>query len=378
MAKPHSKFVCRVREVRTAAGVSQQALASQVGLSRQALSALEAGRAIPRTDVALKLARALSCKVEALFGGGSEPRNVEARLATGSAVGVDHRVVLSEIGGELVARTLDGRGPESLQVADGIVTHTAAERVRVELIGEPKFVRSRLVIMGCAPALGLLSSRLAASSRAMPMAWVHGNSGNALDALERGDVHLAGIHLRDARSGKFNLPQVQRRFAGRKMLLVNFAAWEQGLVVAKGNPLRINSVEDLLRPRIRIVRREPGAGANKLLDQMLGEARVPALRPPALIARGHLEVAQAVAQGIADVGVAIGSVALAWGLDFIPLSGERFDLVFPEVMAGDERVEHLIDELGSRTFRRELGCLGGYETRESGHVFRAGAGQARR
>ena len=93
-----------------------------------------------------------------------------------------------------------------------------------------------------------------------------------------------------------------------------------------------------------------------------------ALRPPVLVARGHLEVAQAVAQGVADAGIAIRAAALAWGLDFVPLSAERFDLVFPESLVGDERVERLVDELGSASFRREVDSIGGYETAEAGHV----------
>ena len=103
-----------------------------------------------------------------------------------------------------------------------------------------------------------------------------------------------------------------------------------------------------------------------MLDQLLGTSNARAVRPPALMARGHLEVAQ----GVADVGIAIGSVALSWDLDFIPLSGERFDLVFPATLSGDARVEQLIDALGSGSFRRELGSVGGYETRTSGQVVR--------
>lgn len=369
MAGNASRLVCRVREVRLGAGLSQQALASAVGLSRQALSALEAGRAVPGTDVALRLGRALGCPVEVLFAAPPPPQRIAARLASGSAAGPDERVVLSAVGGGWVARTLDGRGPEALQAGDGVVTRSSGRRVEVELLGEPAAARERLVVMGCAPALGLLAARLGAARRRVAMAWVHGTSDQALEALERGEVHLAGVHLRDARSGRFNLPQVQRRFAGRKMLIVNFAAWEQGLVVAAGNPLGIRSVQDLLRPRIRVVHREPGAGASKLLEQALGRAGPRALRPPALVARGHLEVAQAVAHGAADVGVAIEAVALAWGLGFIPMSAERFDLVFPESMAGDERIGRLIDELGSGSFRRELGSLGGYQPGESGRVL---------
>lgn len=358
-----------IREVRLAAGLSQQALAELVGISRQALSALEASRAVPGTDVALRLARALGCTVETLFSDPGAPERVRARLTPGARVAPNDRVVLSAVGDGWVARGLEGRQPDSLQPADGVVIQRAGDAsVEVELLAPAPVVRERLVVMGCAPALGLLAARLGSAPRRVAMTWLHGSSVEALEALERGDVHVAGIHLRDAQSGRYNIPHVQRRFGHRPMLIVNFASWEQGLVVAKGNPLKLTSVVDLLRPRVRLVQREPGAGANKLLEQLLKPTGGGFKRPPALIAHGHLEVAQAVAHGAADVGVAIGSVALAWGLDFIPLSAERFDLVFPEALAGDARVERLIDELSSSSFRRELDSLGGYETKDSGHV----------
>jgi molybdate-binding protein len=90
------------------------------------------------------------------------------------------------------------------------------------------------------------------------------------------------------------------------------------------------------------------------------------LREPAVIARGHLEVAEAIAEGRADTGVAIRSAALAWGLDFVPLASERFDLVVPRALSKDVRVERLVDALGSRAFRRELDEVGGYEATQSG------------
>jgi putative molybdopterin biosynthesis protein len=367
MARADLELQCRVREVRLAAQVSQQALARAVGLSRQALSALEAGRAVPRTDVALRLARALHCQVETLFASDPVAPRVRARAVTGSRPRAAGRVLLADIDGQWVARPLTDRGPEPTAAADGVITAARPGRpLEVELLTEPRLAAERLVVMGCAPTLGLLSARLARGPRPVDLAWVHGSSGQALDALAHGDVHVAGIHLKDARSGRFNVPQVQRRFAGQKMLVVNFASWEQGLVVARGNPLHLRKVEDLLRPRIRLVTREAGSGAMKLLEEALSSLGAPGLRRPALVARGHLEVAQAVAQGVADAGIAIRAAALAWDLDFVPLSFERFDLVFPEALVGDRRVERLVDELGSTSFRRELDAVGGYETADSG------------
>jgi putative molybdopterin biosynthesis protein len=157
------------------------------------------------------------------------------------------------------------------------------------------------------------------------------------------------------------------------MLMVNFASWEQGLVVAPGNPLRIRGVQDLLRPKLRFLKREPGAGAHKLLEQMLRSvgARVQDLRDPGRVALGHMEVAEAVAMGASDAGISIRSAALAYGLDFVPLATERFDLVIPRTLATDPRVERVVDTLASRGFRRELESVGGYATRETGQQVAA-------
>jgi molybdate-binding protein len=191
----------------------------------------------------------------------------------------------------------------------------------------------------------------------------------ALDALGRGEVHIAGLHLCDETTHEFNLPFVRRALPGRAMLFVNFASWEQGIVVGAGNPLRIRGVEDLAHRRIRLVQREPGAGAHKLLEQALRAKKVPpgAVRGHGGVALGHMEVAQAIAMGAADAGIAIRSAAAAFGLGFIPLAVERFDLVIPRALATDPRVERLVDMLGSRDFRRELDTVGGYITYESGH-----------
>jgi molybdate-binding protein/DNA-binding XRE family transcriptional regulator len=343
-----------IRQVRERLGVRQGDLAQTIGVSRQALSAIEAGRALPRTDVALALARALGTTVEALFSADTPSAVVKARATAGVS---DHsRVLLARVDDRWVAHPL---ARASAQPGDGLVVGTTARQATVEPLGSLERASNRLVVMGCAPALGLLSARLSESR--VPVAWLQGTSGQALDALSAGNVHVAGIHLRD---GELNVREVERRFK-RSAVLVTFAAWEQGLVVAKGNPLKLRQVEDVLRPRVRLVRREAGASAMKLLEQRLAGARLPKTGP---VARGHLEVAEAIALGAADVGVAIRSAAVAYDLDFVPLSAERFDLVIPRQLKADVRIERLVDELASGSFRRELDAVGGYETRESGRL----------
>ena len=365
-----------LREFRLARGLSQLELASKIGLSRQSLCALERGRVVPGTDVALRLALVLGCRIESLFCLNLPPSSLQATIAAAPSAleSVSPRVSLAEVNGRWVAHPIDPRRSESFsRAADGLMVpwprrSGKARMVRIEPLGDIEIVRRRLVVMGCAPALGMLAARIGQEPAGIHISWVQGSSMAALDALARGEVHVAGLHLCDEVTHEFNVPFVRRALPGRAMLFVNFASWEQGIVVRAGNPLRIRGAEDLVNPRIRLVQREPGAGAHKLLEQALRAKRVPlgTVRGRGGVALGHMEVAQAIAMGAADAGIAIRGAAAAFGLGFIPLAVERFDLVIPRALATDPRVERLVDTLGSTTFRRELDTVGGYITHESG------------
>jgi molybdate-binding protein len=150
--------------------------------------------------------------------------------------------------------------------------------------------------------------------------------------------------------------------------VANLTKWREGLVVSSGNPLGIRSGADLLRPGLRIARRDEGSGAHKLLTDILAAEGVetPVLTGP--MAAGHTDVATLVACGAADVGVAIEGVALASGLSFVPLVEERFDLVVPADLAEEPNVARLLETLADRNFRADADNLPGYDIRFCGHV----------
>jgi len=192
----------------------------------------------------------------------------------------------------------------------------------------------------------------------------------ALGILAQGGAHVAGAHLLDEESRDFNVPFVRSFFPHRPMVVINVARWEEGFVVHSGNPLRIRTIQDVARAKVRFINREAGSGARRLFDRLLVETRTAPTRVDGYqrVAAGHLAVAQAVAMGLVDVGIATCASSLAQGLDFIPLAEERSDLVIPQELIGDSRVARMIDALGSRAFRRELASLGGYQVSESGHI----------
>ncbi|MCC7109112.1 MAG: regulator of molybdate uptake, partial [Deltaproteobacteria bacterium] len=111
----------------------------------------------------------------------------------------------------------------------------------------------------------------------------------------------------------------------------------------------------------------PGSGAQRLLERAARQQGLPLerARHPPLRVRGHLDVARAVLMGAADTGVATRDAALAFGLAFVPLADERYDLALPRASLGDARVQRLLDVLVSSELRRELEALG-YDTRPAG------------
>lgn len=359
----------RLREHRDGRGFSQQALGDLVGVTRQAILAIEAGKQVPSTSLSLRLARALRCGVEDLFSLGDR-EHVDARLAPGTDGHAAARVALAEVDDGWVAHVLPG---DASIAADGIVSSVGHGRALVEPLVDPARLRMAAVVTGCAPLLGLLAKRVGERYTDARVTWLPAGSGRSLDLLGERFAHVAGLHASHSAAGDDNVSVVRRRFPGRRMLVVNLTCWRQGFVLPPGNPLGIHSAADLLRPGLRLARREPGAGAHELVHRMLEvEGAAPAtLAGP--LAHGHAEVAQLVRCGAADVGVAIESVALAAGLSFVPLSEERFDLVVPAELADHPPVARLVDVLDQRAFRTEVGHLPGYDTKLSGHVTTLGA-----
>lgn len=351
-----------LRQRREELGLSQVSLAAAAKLSRQSIGAIEAGRAVPGVDVALRLARALECGVEDLFGQ-LEPE--ESLRAEPFERGTSGRVAVARIGGRFVAYEL--RGADACSTADALVTATSGGRVTLEPLLPVAELAETLVLMGCAPALGIVSDRVNRHAAPGRCIWRSGSSTAALTALGKRQAHVAGVHLVDPHSGDANVVDVRRLAGNEPLVLLTLASWEAGIVLAPGNPKRIRRGADLGRSDLRLAVREHGSGARRLLDRELknaGCARGLARAAP-IQACGQLEIAQAVALGAADAGIATRDAALVFGLDFVPLAQERYDLVLPARRLRDARLQRWLDTLTSAAVRRELTSLG-YDVSHSG------------
>ncbi|HNN91549.1 MAG TPA: substrate-binding domain-containing protein [Pseudomonadota bacterium] len=377
-----------LRQRRESLGLSQSDLAERARLSRQTVNAIETGRSVPALDVALAIATAVAAPVEALFrrpARRSRPQ-IEATMIGPAPRLAGTRVALAQIGDRWLSYALTR--DRLTQPADGVLRPGRRGRlpgqgnvqgqvqVDVDVHADLATVRDTVVLAGCAPALGLLAESLNRQPGAGRYLWLPLASSPALRALGEGQVHVAGVHLVDPESGQQNLAAVQNESGAGRRLLLTLARWEIGLVVPAGNPQRLRRLRQLFppraakdrrRPALRIVGREPGSGVRCFLHGELIRAGLPADRVLARlpIAWGHLDVAQAVSLGAADVGIATRDAALAYGLDFVPLREERYDVALPSALADDRRLGRLLDTLSSAEFRRDLTALG-YDARPCG------------
>ena len=348
------------------------ALAQAAGISRQSLGAIEAGRAEPSLSVAFALSRALELSVEELFLAQAPEPGLSAEPSDEQAARVGSRVTLAFIRERWVAHALPAPGPDApAWAADGIVcARGRGARVSVEPLRATAEARDNVLLLGCAPGLGVIADRLNRTRGPGRFVWLSDSSTSALESFGKHHAQVAGVHSSDAGSGDPNTSAVRRALGSTRVELVTFARWQVGLVVARGNPRGISEVADLGRKGIRIVRREAGAGVQRLLEQRLKQAGLAPRRvlSRARSARGHLEAAFLVAIGAADVALTIEGAALVHGLDFLPLVEERFDLVLSRDAASNPRLGRLLEALQSAAFHRELSSLGGYDATECGHV----------
>lgn len=354
-------------------GFSAAGLAKLAGVSRQTIYAMESGTYVPNTAVALRLARILEASVEELFtlpedAVKPEAHAEQAQLVPGSDPPVAGQPVqLCRVGKTLMAATPSPVAwyiPPSDAMAAG--APGAEGRLKVRIYQPDTGFRNRLLVAGCDPAISVLARHVQPAG--IELVLVHRNSSQSLALLKEGCVHIAGTHLRDEASGESNMPEIARLFPKKSVAVVSFAVWEEGILTAAGNPKRIRGIGDLARKDVVLVNREKGAGARRLLDSRLEELGIPpkAVRGYGTAAPGHLPAAWQVHSGAADCCIATRAAARLFGLGFLPLVSERYDLALRRQHLDLPAVQALLETLNRASFRRELESLGGYDTKAAG------------
>jgi putative molybdopterin biosynthesis protein len=260
-----------------------------------------------------------------------------------------------------------------LVVPSGVEGHHAGEEVEIELLRSLTQIERTIVAIGSHDMiLDLAASQLRAGDPNVTLASGNVGSMGGLIALRDGLCHLAGSHLLDPETGEYTLPYIDRVLAGREVAVVRLVHREQGLLVAPGNPLGLSGVADLARPGLRYVNRQRGAGTRVLLDYELARAGID---PDAIAGYGreeptHLAVAAAIASDRADCGMGVLAASRAFGLDFVPVTSEPYDLVLAVESVDDPLLTPFWELLSSEEFRSAVENLGGYDTAEMGRRIR--------
>ncbi|MFE1600277.1 molybdopterin biosynthesis protein [Methylobacterium sp. ID0610] len=230
----------------------------------------------------------------------------------------------------------------------------AGERVAVTRLGAG--VRPPDLTLVGSHCLGLdrLVGHLAERGVRARTIWV--GSAGGLAALKRGECDLASLHLLDPETGRYNAP-----FLTPGLALAPGWRRLQGVVFRPGDARfsgrgAAEAVAGLLAdPEAVMVNRNTGAGTRALIDGLLAGARPPGYwNQP----RSHNAVAAAVAQGRADWGVAIATVARSYGLGFLPLTEEHYDFAYPSGRRDDPAIAAFLALLTAPEMRADLHDLG--------------------
>ncbi len=217
-------------------------------------------------------------------------------------------------------------------------------------------------------AIGYMTRLLAEAEPELELETSFVGSLGGLMALAKDEADVAGIHLWDESTDSYNLPYVCRLLPGRRVVLLTLAHRSLGLMTASDNPHQIEKLAALAQPGLRLVNRQSGSGTRVWLD-----AQLKALGINTETLSGydreeltHMAVAQAVKAGTADVGLGIYAAAAAYGLHFIPLTQEQYDLVFPEPIWQTVAAQSLAAIIRSSGFKESVKALGGYDTAVTG------------
>ncbi|MCP4542238.1 MAG: GntR family transcriptional regulator [Chloroflexi bacterium] len=217
-------------------------------------------------------------------------------------------------------------------------------------------------------AVDLMTRMLAEEAPDVRLSVEYVGSLGGLMALANDKASVAGSHLWDETTDTYNVPFVQRLLPGRRVVLLTLAHRSLGLAVPPGNPQKIKSLVDITKPGVRLINRQSGSGTRVWLDAQLKslDVQLESVSGYEQEEITHLAVAHAVEDGRATVGLGIHAAAAACGLDFVPLTKERYDLVLSEAAWSLPTGQALVKVVRSDRFQETISALGGYDTAETG------------
>ena len=313
------------------------------------------------------------------------PRYAKAILTRPVVSGLKYeefvRVRLGFVGSRMMASPLNrGSGVVSsfmkadgiLEVPQGLEGYEAGEEVTVRLLCDPAKLTNTVVVIGSHdPLLDELGDMLHLENNDVYMSSSHVGSMGGIMAIRRGEAHAAGCHLLDTATGEYNLAFMRKYFPKGGVKLIRCVGRQQGLMVAKGNPLDIKSFADIAKAGVRYVNRQKGSGTRILTDYLckqegLDTASIYGYDREEMT---HTSVAAQIVNGSADVGMGIYSAAKLYDLDFVPICIEEYDLIVPDHAWDTPQVQRMIATLKSDAFREKILSLGGYTVEAPGEII---------
>ncbi|MEN6349531.1 MAG: molybdopterin biosynthesis protein [Syntrophomonas sp.] len=299
-----------------------------------------------------------------------------------SSMGVDEFIYvnLAKINDRYIAYPLSrGAGISSILIkADGVICiERGREGLNTGDKGLASLIRSRQLIDKTLICIGshdmsidILADVLQRKYNTRLISSNVGSMGGIM-SLRRQETHFSGIHLLDFNSGDYNISYLQKYMPDSQWMLLNLVKREQGLIVKKGNPLQIKTLDDLLREDVRYLNRQKGSGTRVLFDYLLSKEKI----EPSLIngynreEYTHLAIAAAVKNDACDAGLGIYSSARALNLDFIPVIEERYDICILTNLMSKIQLDILFEAINSPAFKKQTINFGGYNLELSGQVI---------
>ena len=291
------------------------------------------------------------------------------------------RVRMGCVGGRLMASPLSrGSGVVSsfmkadgiLEVPQGLEGYEAGEEVNVRLLSPRSKLENTLVVIGSHdPLLDELADMLHLENPELYMSSSHVGSMGGIMAIRRGEAHAAGCHLLDTADGSYNRSFIRKYFPKGDVRLISCVGRQQGLMVARGNPLNIRKFSDIAKDGVRYVNRQKGSGTRILTDYLCKQENVDVSTVYGYDREEltHTSVAAQIASASADAGMGIYSAAKLYDLDFIPICIEEYDLIIPDHAWDTPMVRSLLTILKSDAFREKILSLGGYTVDNPGEVI---------
>ena len=290
------------------------------------------------------------------------------------------RVNLTEIENELVAvpQKRGSASMHSLINADGVMPIQESKEgifsgdfTDVYILKSKNKIKNNLMMIGSHDlAVDKLINQIKKNKENFELNIQSVGSMSGLVSLKRGECQLAGAHLLESETGEYNISYINDLFKNEKMAVINLVHREQGLMVKKNNPKRLNDINSLKDENVKFINRQRGSGTRVLLDYLLktnniDKTNIKGYEKEELT---HMGAAVQVAEGTADAALGIRAAASAVGLDFIPIKKEKYDIILKKKSLEDPRIKRLIKIIKSSPFQKAVKELKGYDLKNSGEI----------